>query len=91
MNLAFKSAGFKKNEYVITLDAVRSVTKSVSKSIRNSVGSVSVSVANENGKIIVKRSISLHQDVIPAGKYREFYEIMRLWNNPAYRTVVVKE
>lgn len=80
-----------KNEYVITLDAVRSVTKSVSKSIRNSVGSVSVSVANENGKIIVKRSISLHQDVIPAGKYREFYEIMRLWNNPAYRTVVVKE
>jgi hypothetical protein len=80
-----------KNEYTIALDGVTSVTKNVSKSIKNSVGSVNISIVNENGKIVIKRSIALNMDIIPAGKYKEFYEIMRLWNNPAYRKVVAKK
>jgi hypothetical protein len=80
-----------KNEYTIALDGVNSVTKNVSKSIKNSVGSVNISIVNENGKIVIKRSIALNMDIIPAGKYKEFYEIMRLWNNPAYRKVVAKK
>ena len=80
-----------KNEYTIALDGVTSVTKNASKSIKNSVGSVNISIVNENGKIVIKRSIALNMDIIPAGKYKEFYEIMRLWNNPAYRKVVAKK
>ena len=80
-----------KNEYTIALDGVNSVTKNVSKSIKNSVGSVNISIVNESGKIVIKRSIALNMDIIPAGKYKEFYEIMRLWNNPAYRKVVAKK
>ena len=80
-----------KNEYTIALDGVTSVTKNVNKSIKNSVGSVNISIVNENGKIVIKRSIALNMDIIPAGKYKEFYEIMRLWNNPAYRKVVAKK
>ena len=80
-----------KNEYTIALDGVTSVTKNVSKSIKNSVGSVNISIVNESGKIVIKRSIAINMDIIPAGKYKEFYEIMRLWNNPAYRKVVAKK
>jgi hypothetical protein len=80
-----------KNEYTIALDGVTSVTKNVSKSIKNSVGSVNISIVNESGKIVIKRSIALNMDIIPAGKYKEFYETMRLWNNPAYRKVVAKK
>ena len=80
-----------KNEYTIALDGVNSVTKNVSKSIKNSVGSVNISIVNESGKIVIKRSIAINMDIIPAGKYKEFYEIMRLWNNPAYRKVVAKK
>lgn len=80
-----------KNEYTIALDGVTSVTKNVNKSIKNSVGSVNISIVNESGKIVIKRSIAINMDIIPAGKYKEFYEIMRLWNNPAYRKVVAKK
>ncbi len=80
-----------KNEYIISLNGVKSVTKNASKSVKNSVGCVSISIANEDGKIVVKRSIELYTDIIPAAKYKEFYEIMRLWNNPAYRKVIAKK
>ena len=80
-----------KNEYIISLNGVKSVTKNASKSIKNSVGSVSISIVNEDGKIVIRRSIELYTDIIPAAKYKEFYEIMRLWNNPAYRKVIAKK
>ena len=80
-----------KNEYIISLNGVTSVTKNASKSIKNSVGSVSISIANEDGKIVIRRSIELYTDIIPAAKYKEFYEIMRLWNNPAYRKVIARK
>ncbi len=78
-------------EYTIKLDGVQSVTKNVKKNLKNSVGSVNISIANEDGKIVVKRSIMLNMTVIPANKYKEFYEIMRLWNNDNMRKVVVKK
>ena len=52
---------------------------------------MNISIVNESGKIVIKRSIAINMDIIPAGKYKEFYEIMRLWNNPAYRKVVAKK
>ena len=78
-------------EFTITLDGVQSVTKNVKKSLKNSVGSVSVSITNEDGKIVVKRSISLDVTLVPTSKYKEFYEIMRLWNNENLGKVVVKK
>lgn len=78
-------------EYSIETDGVQSVTKNVKKSLKNSVGSVNISIVNEEGRIVVKRSISLNMAVIPVNKYKEFYEIMRLWNNDNLRKVVVKK
>ena len=80
-----------KNEYIISLNGVKSVTKNASKSVKNSVGCVSISIVNEDGKIVIRRSIELYTDIIPAAKYKEFYEIMRLWNNPAYRKVIARK
>ena len=78
-------------EYKIKLDGVQSVTKNVKKSVKNSVGSLSVSIVNDGGSVVVKRSISLNMNVIPASKYKEFLEIMRLWNNDNLRKIVVKK
>ena len=78
-------------EFTIKLDGVKSVTKNVCKSVKNSVGYANISIVNENDKILVKRSISLNMDIIPANKYKEFLEIMRQWNNTNWRNVVVKE
>lgn len=78
-------------EYTIKLDGVQSVTKNVKKSVKNSVGSLSVSIVNNGGSVVVKRSISMNMDVIPANKYKEFLEIMRLWNNDNLRKIVVKK
>ncbi len=78
-------------EYTITLDGVQSVTKNVKKSLKNSIGSIEISITNEQGKIVVKRAIALNVAVVPVGKYKEFYEIMRLWNNDNLRKVVVKK
>ena len=77
-------------EFSITLDGVKSVTKNVKKSLKNSVGKVYISITNEEGKIAVKREISLNMDIIPANKYKELYEIMRLWNNHNMRKIVAK-
>ncbi len=85
---------YKANEsykYEITLDSVQSVTKNVKKSLKNSVGNVNISITNVDGKIIVKRSIALNMDVIPANKYKELREIMHLWNNVNLRNIVVKK
>ena len=78
-------------DFIIKLDGVQSVTKNVKKSLNNSVGSVNISITNEDGKIVVKRSIALNMDVIPTNKYKEFCEIMRLWNNANWRNIVVKK
>lgn len=78
-------------EYKIKLDGVQSVSKNVNKSVKNSVGSVAVSIVNDGNNVAVKRSIALNMDVIPAGKYKEFLEIMRLWNNDNLRKIVVKK
>ena len=78
-------------EYTIKLDGVQSLSKNVSKRVKNSVGSVAVSIVNEGDNIVVKRSISLNMDVIPADKYKEFLEIMRLWGNGNLRNIVVKK
>ena len=78
-------------EFTIKLDGVKSVTRNVCKSVKNSVGYANISIVNEDDKILVKRSISLNMDIIPANKYKEFLEIMRLWNNTNWRNVVVKK
>ena len=78
-------------EYTISLDGVKSVTKDIAKSLKNSVGSVDISIINKDGKLVVKRSIALNMTVIPVNKYKEFLAIMRLWNNDSTRKVVVKK
>ena len=78
-------------EYTISLDGVKSVTKDIAKSLKNSVGSVDISIINKDGKLVVKRSIALNMTVIPVNKYKEFLAIMRLWNNDNTRKVVVKK
>ena len=78
-------------EYTISLDGVESVTKDVAKSLKNSVGSVNISISNKDGQLVVKRSIALNMTVIPVNKYKEFLAIMRLWNNDNMRKVVVKK
>ena len=80
-----------KCEYELTLNGVTSVTKSVQKSLKNSVGSVNISIENKDGKIVVKRSIELNTSIIPANKYKEFLTIMRLWNNDNMRKVILKK
>lgn len=78
-------------EYTVSLDGIKSLTKNVNKSIKNSVGSVNISIVNNGDSIVVKRSIVLNVAVVPAGKYSELLQIMNLWNNPNYRKIVAQQ
>jgi hypothetical protein len=78
-------------EYTVSLDGIKSLTKNVNKSIKNSVGSVNISIVNNGDSIVVKRSIALNVAVVPAGKYSELLQIMNLWNNPNYRKIVAQQ
>ena len=79
-------------EYAITLpEGAKLSTKPDLQTIGNKVGEVKLQLTQEGNVVKVNRSISLNQEVIPTSDYAQFRALVNLWNNPAYKSIVMKK
>ena len=79
-------------EYAITLpEGAKLSTKPYLQTIGNKVGEVKLQLTQEGNVVKVNRSISLNQEVIPTSDYAQFRALVNLWNNPAYKSIVMKK
>lgn len=58
--------------------------------IKNEVGNITIKVQKTSDEILIKRSIYLPEKIIDVNKYKEFKEIMNLWQNKKYKEIVFK-
>lgn len=59
-------------------------------SIKNEVGELNLEIRQEGREIIVKRSIKINNDIIPAEKYKYLLELVNAWDDTRYRTLYLK-
>ncbi len=53
-------------------------------------GELSINIARDGNKITVKRKLIINQSTIPVENYKEFKQLIDLWNDPKYRQLVLK-
>lgn len=79
-------------EYAITLpEGTKLSTKPYSQAISNKVGDVKLQLSQDGNVVKVIRTINLNQEVVPTSDYAQFRALVNLWNNPAYKSIVIKK
>ena len=59
--------------------------------IKNDVGEVMCDFKNENGTLLIKRSLALNRARIPADKYKELRALVNAWLDPSYTTLFLEK
>lgn len=78
-------------EYTLVLPEGRTLaTKPYDRTIRNKVGEVRLQLVREENKVKIARHIRLNEYLIPTSYYAAFRSLANLWNNPAYRSVILR-
>lgn len=54
------------------------------------IGSVSIQMNQEKGKINIRKKLLLNYSIIPAWQYDNFRKLMNIWNNKKYNTLIIK-
>lgn len=75
--------------YSISLDGAKSLTPNKEFSIENKAGKVNISIANEEGKVVVKRTISLPKSIYTAEEYADLHALLLAWQSKANREILI--
>lgn len=54
-------------------------------------GKVSIFINVEENTISVNRNLSITSEIIPVNEYKDFRNMIVLWNNDAYKTFIIKK
>lgn len=75
--------------FTIALGEATSKTPNKELNIENKAGKVNISIANEQGKVVVKRDISLPKSIYTAEEYADLRTLLLAWQNKAYREILI--
>jgi hypothetical protein len=70
-------------------DEMKAVNKNVKIEEKNNIGELIIEIKNSGKKLIVKRSIKFHKDLISPEEYPAFRKMMNLWNNKNHKTILI--
>ena len=77
-------------EYTLELDGLKAVTKSKTASVRNSAGSVEMSISVSGDKVTVKRSIKLNKSVFAPAELKDLQALLAEWNSASWKKLILK-
>lgn len=66
------------------------VTKKITVQKKNSAGELEIRISDDNGTLLIDRSLKINKHNITLSEYDDLMELWRLWNAPAYQQVVFK-
>ncbi|MBN2683085.1 MAG: DUF3857 domain-containing protein [Bacteroidales bacterium] len=81
-----------KYAYSISLSSdMKLISNNVNEKIENKLGIVHVIIEQTDGKINIERLVEIKKRIIKPEEYKDFKQIMDIWNNPAFREIVFKK
>lgn len=58
---------------------------------KNDVGEVFIEISKIENIVKIIKSIKINKKIIPLKKYNEFYDLMKVWNNKKYKTLIIRK
>lgn len=77
--------------YTVSTDGWEMKTQPFRKEINNAVGKASLTMQQQGEQFVIHREIELLKPIIRPDEYNDFRTLMLLWENDAYRTLILKK
>jgi hypothetical protein len=79
-------------DFTVTIpEGMKSVDSLKVAELKAPFGELSINMALDGNKVSVKRKLMINQSIIPAENYKEFKQMIDLWNDPKYKQLVLKK
>ncbi|MCD6113354.1 MAG: DUF3857 domain-containing protein [Bacteroidales bacterium] len=79
------------NYSIIISDKSKLITPILKIEKKNDVGKVNIEISKNENNIKILKSIKIFNKIVPLNKYNEFRDLMKVWNNKKYKTLIIKK
>ncbi len=77
--------------FTISLDGAKCKSTDKTLNIENKAGKVNISIANEDGKVTISRTISLPKSIYTAEEYADLHALLLAWKSKANREIIIEK
>ena len=79
-------------EYTVTIpEGFAFVASDITKELNNNLGSVSITVTEENNTLKINRSLEIKKWLINPEEYSAFCDLLKIWRNDTYHEIILKK
>lgn len=79
-------------QYTVTLpEGFAFVAPDITKELNNNLGSVSITVTEENNTLNISQTLKIKKCLINPEEYSAFCDLLKIWRNDTYHEIIVKK